>query len=128
MKSSPLTTTLMQLEAVLDESADAIRTKVPVDDTAVVKSKGNALLSLSHLAGETTPETMSESEKDAVRRIRDKLGTERGLLERRLEASRLVVQLIGEAILAEEWDGTYAPEAVHPARPQQGPAGSSARP
>jgi len=126
MTSRPLTATLMQLEAVLDETADAIREKAPVDDTAIVSAKGRALLSLAHLSGEVASTDLSQSEQDAVRRIREKLVTERGLLARRLEASQLVVQLIGEAILAEDWDGTYAPAAVHPVR--QSPSGRPAQP
>lgn len=126
MKTHPLTTTLMQLEAILDETADAIRTKQPVNDAAVVNAKGRALLSLSHLSGEVAADTLSQSEREAIRRIREKLGTEHGLLQRRLEASQLVVQLIGEAILAEEWDGTYAPASVHPVR--QPPAGRPVQP
>ncbi|WMS41818.1 hypothetical protein RDV64_17350 [Acuticoccus sp. MNP-M23] len=121
MTKHPLTPTLMQLEAVLDETADAIRTKQSIDDTAMVKAKGRALLSLSHLSGEISAERLSAGEQDAIRRIREKLATERGLLERRLEASQLVVKLIGEAMLAEEWDGTYAPEAVHPVHPSRQP-------
>ena len=104
-----LQSTLERLETVLDEAIDAMTRRVAIDDAAVASAKGRALLALTRLSGEVSPVVLPDEVRERIRRVREKLAREHHILERRLEASQLVVRLIGDAVIAQEWDGTYGP-------------------
>lgn len=104
-----LVSALERLEAVLDESIAAMGERAGIDHTALVNAKSRALLALSRLSADIAPANRGEDVKAIVARVREKLTAEQGLLERRLDASRVVVGLIGDAVVASDWDGTYGP-------------------
>ncbi|MEO1105039.1 MAG: flagellar protein FlgN [Pseudomonadota bacterium] len=100
---------LERLEKVLDQSIEAMTDRIGIDHTGIINDKSRALLALSRLASDITPAHLGEDAKAIVTRVRDKLASEQALLERRLDASRVVVDLIGDAVIASDWDGTYGP-------------------
>ncbi|MEM7696306.1 MAG: hypothetical protein AAF318_17790 [Pseudomonadota bacterium] len=120
-----LMSTLARLEDVLDSSIAGMAGKGPVDDAASAATKGRALLALARLTDDINPSDLPDEAKNAIKRVREKLGEERRLLEYRLEASQVVIKLIGDAIIAERSDGTYGPmptqamptQPLHAARP-----------
>lgn len=107
-----LLSTLERLETLLDDAIERMNGKQPVDDATLASAKGRALLALTRLSSEVSPGELSDDVKARIRRVRDKLAREETLLKRRLEASQLVVGLIAEAVMAQDWDGTYGPAAV----------------
>ena len=109
-----LQSTLERLEALLDGAIEAMATHRPFDDTSHAGAKGRTLLALSRLSAEIRPAELPEELKDRIRQVRQKLAREQALLRMRLDASHLVVGLIGEALLANESDGTYGPRPQRP--------------
>ncbi len=104
-----LQSTLDRLEGILDEAITAMTRKTAMDDAAMASAKGRALLALARLSGDLSPTTLPDDIKQTIKRVREKLTREHQMLERRLDASQLVVRLIGEAMIAQDWDGTYGP-------------------
>ncbi|GAB5375500.1 MAG: hypothetical protein AcusKO_19620 [Acuticoccus sp.] len=104
-----LLSTLERLEGLLDEAIAGMTAKQRIDDAALASAKGRALLALTRLSAEFAPGALPEDVRARIRRVREKLGREHTMLERRLEASQLVVGLIAEAVMARDWDGTYGP-------------------
>lgn len=104
-----LQSTLDRLESILDEAINKMTQKAVMDDAAMASAKGRALLALARLSGELSPSTLPDDIKQTIKRVREKLSREHQMLERRLDASQLVVRLIGEAMIAQDWDGTYGP-------------------
>lgn len=108
-----LTISLTNLEALIDEANAAMKAGMPIDDAAMAAAKGRALLALSR-ATHLDPAAPGESVlRDTIRRIKDKLEEERTLLSRRLQAAEVIADLVAEALLERDWDGTY--EAPVPA-------------
>lgn len=104
-----LLSTLDRLEGLLDEAIAGMMQKGTFDDAATASAKGRALLALTRLSGEISPDALPPEVKERIRSVRAKLEREQALLERRLDASQLVVRLIADAVLAKDWDGTYGP-------------------
>lgn len=104
-----LLSTLERLEALLDDSIRGMTEKAALDDAALTSAKGRALLALTRLSGEIGPDALPEDVKAQIVRVRTKLAREKSLLERRLDASQLVIRLVADAVLAQDWDGTYGP-------------------
>lgn len=103
-----ITSAVSRLEGLIDTSIAAMRARAAIDDKALADAKGRALLELSRLGGHYVPEE-DEVLLEHVRRLRTKLAMEERLLLRRLEAARLIADIVTEAVLAEESDGTYEP-------------------
>lgn len=114
-----LQSTLERLEALLDGAIEAMTNHRPFDDASHAGAKGRTLLALNRLSAEIPPSDLPAELQDGIRRVRGKLAREQYLLRTRLDASQLVVRLIGEALLANGSDGTYGP------RPQRSGLGTS---
>lgn len=112
--SDPVRQALERLEAILDASIEGLMSGAKVDDAAIADAKGRALLELSRLAATGSARTPADEHVAAVARVRDKLARERTLLGYRLDAAALVSRLVAEAVLAEDWDGTYGPRPGTP--------------
>lgn len=112
-----LQSTLERLEGVLDDAIAAMVRRTEIDDAAVATAKGRALLALARLSGDISPTVLPDEVKALIGRVREKLTHEHHMMERRLEASQLVVRLIGDAVIAQESDGTYGPVPLHRAAP-----------
>jgi len=104
-----LLSALERLEALLDTEIEAMSARKPVDDAAVAGAKGRALLALTRLSADLDPNDLSAELRARLSSVRQKLTRESALLRRRLDASQIVVELIADAVLAGDWDGTYAP-------------------
>ncbi|RAH98301.1 hypothetical protein DLJ53_26700 [Acuticoccus sediminis] len=102
-----ITSAVSRLEGLIDTSIAAMKASASIDDKALADAKGRALLELSRL-GHYRPGD-DEQLLEQVRRLRTKLATEEKLLMRRLEAARVIAEIVTEAVLAEESDGTYEP-------------------
>lgn len=102
-----ITNAVSRLEGLIDTSIAAMKASASIDDKALADAKGRALLELSRLGNHTPGEDAQLL--DQVRRLRSKLATEEKLLMRRLEAARVIAEIVTEAVLAEESDGTYEP-------------------
>lgn len=116
-----LQSTLDRVESLLDSTIESMHKRERVDDGAVASAKGRALLALTRLSGDLHQDGLSPELKSQIARVRSKLGKEQAHLKARLDASQLVVKLIGEAIIAKESDGTY-----HPSRANNLPGGHAA--
>jgi len=108
-----LLSTLERLESLLDEAIDGMRQQNSLNHAAIASAKGRALLALTRLTGDVAPDALNDEVKERIRRVRAKLQDEQSLLERRLEASQLVVGIIADAVLSQDWDGTYGPVPLH---------------
>ncbi|ORE90408.1 hypothetical protein [Acuticoccus yangtzensis] len=104
-----ITTAFNRLEGLIDTSIAAMKASASIDDKALADAKGRALLELSRLGKGHAAE--DEQTLEQVRRLRAKLAVEEKLLLRRLEAARIISEIVTEAVLAEESDGTYGPRA-----------------
>lgn len=103
-----LISTVERLEQDLDRSIEAMTNGADIDDDAMVKAKSHALLALNRLTSEIASTDATEEARAAASRLRDKLTLEASLLERRLDASRVVVEIIENAMVSDDWDGTYS--------------------
>lgn len=108
---TPLTHSLGRLEQLLDSTLVALEAREPVDDAAFTDAKGRALLELSRLTPALRAADAAEI-APLVERVRVKLVREAALLQRRLAAAELVSEIIADAVMSGEWDGTYGPELV----------------
>lgn len=102
-----ITNAVSRLEGLIDTSIAAMRASASIDDKALADAKGRALLELSRLGNHRPQDDAQLLEQ--IRRLRGKLATEEKLLMRRLEAARVIAEIVTEAVLAEESDGTYEP-------------------
>ncbi|MCF3932495.1 flagellar protein FlgN [Acuticoccus sp. M5D2P5] len=109
-----LATSLARLEALVDDCIAALETGGRVDDAGFAEAKGRALLQLSRF-GAVPIDALDDALSDQVSRLRHKLAREESLLKVRLQAAELVAELVADAVMADEWDGTYAPHS--PIRP-----------
>jgi hypothetical protein len=108
---TPLTHSLCRLEQLLDATITALEAREQVDDAGLADAKGRTLLELSRL----TPALQAADAAEVaplVERVRVKLAREAALLQRRLAAAELVSEIIADAVMSGEWDGTYGPELV----------------
>jgi hypothetical protein len=119
-----LDASLDRLESLVDGSIAALEGGGAVDDAAMAEAKGRALLELSR---HRIPEdgTASDALGEKVTRLRNKLAREEKLLGVRLRAAELVSDLIAEALVADEWDGTYEPWPGKPRIAGRRPEGGS---
>ena len=115
-----VTVSLDRLEMLIDEAIASMGAGEPIDDTAMTAAKGRALLALSRVHPIDARSEAARSLAEQVARVRAKLATEGALLKRRLAAAELVSSLVAEAVLAGEWDGTYAGTPAHAGRSAQG--------
>lgn len=106
-----LTISLGNLETLIDEANAAMKAGAPVDDAAMTAAKGRALLALSRATNIDQNAPGFEGVRDAIARIKTKLEEERTLLSRRLAAAEVIADLVAEALIAREWDGTYTAPA-----------------
>jgi len=115
---------LDRLESLVDGSIAALEAGGHVDDAAMAEAKGRALLELSR---HRVPADWSAAEPlgERVARLRGKLAREERLLSVRLRAAELVSELVAEALMAGEWDGTYGPHLVRTRRSPAGGEGAS---
>ena len=102
-----ITNAVSRLEGLIDTSIAAMKASASIDDKALADAKGRALLELSRLGHHQPP--VDDGMAAQIRRVRAKLATEEKLLLRRLEAARVISEIVTEAVLAEESDGTYEP-------------------
>ncbi|WP_420392706.1 hypothetical protein [Acuticoccus sp.] len=102
--TSAIATLLGRLEVLIDGSIAAMQSGRTLDDRAIADAKGRVLLELSRL-GARAPRDLTLA--NDVRRLRSKLAQEEALLARRLDAARLIAEIVTEAVLASESDGTY---------------------
>lgn len=107
-----LVSTLERIDAVLQDSIAAMGEHRAVDDAAAASVKGRALLALTRLSNDAARHAIPDQTRTLIRQVREHLDREQSLLQRRLEASELVVSLIGDAVSACDWDGTYGPIPV----------------
>lgn len=108
---TPLTHSLSRLEQLLDSTILALEAREQVDDAGLSDAKGRALLELSRLTPALHVADRTEI-APMVTRVRAKLAREAALLQRRLAAAELVSEIIADAVMSGEWDGTYGPELV----------------
>jgi hypothetical protein len=108
---TPLVHSLGRLEGLLDTTIAALEAREPIDDAAFADAKGRALLELSRLTPALKASDAAEL-APALERVRVKLAREAALLQRRLAAAELVSEIIADAVMSGEWDGTYGPELV----------------
>ncbi|MEM8551450.1 MAG: hypothetical protein AAGF45_03660 [Pseudomonadota bacterium] len=104
--------TLTRLEDILDTSMASMAAREGADHGAITSAKGRALLALSRLPQSIPQDALSEDVVAALARVREKLAAEQRMLKQRLDASELVVSLIGEAVQLSDWDGTYGPDQL----------------
>ncbi len=102
-----ITSAISRLEGLIDTSIAAMKARASIDDKALAAAKGRALLELSRLNQHPTQNDADLLEQ--VRRVRAKLDAEEKLLTRRLEAARIISEIVTAAVLAEDSDGTYGP-------------------
>lgn len=107
---------ISRLEGLIDTSIAAMQAGARIDDKGIADAKGRALLELSRL-GSRLP-TGDQQLLEQIRRLRGKLAAEEQLILRRLEAARLIAEIVTEAVLAEESDGTYEPRAPRTTGPE----------
>ncbi|MBJ3778656.1 hypothetical protein [Acuticoccus mangrovi] len=103
-----LTTSLTRLETLIDGAIAALEDGGPLDDGGMADAKGRALLELSRY-GRPPAELITPEQARQIRRVREKLARESRLLGVRLEAAEVVSSIVAEAVMADEWDGTYGP-------------------
>ena len=111
-----LNTSLTRLETMIDGSIAALTAREFVDDRGLADAKGRALLELSRISQRSAPD-LDASTASTVARLKAKLDHESRLLALRLDAAQLIATLVSDAVMAEEWDGTYDP------RPSRAPEG-----
>lgn len=104
--TTALITSINRLEILIDGSIAALTERTVIDDRAIADAKGRALLELSRI-GQRAPVPIDEITAATVTRLAGKLRREGELLSQRLEAAALIAQLVTEAVLADDWDGTY---------------------
>jgi len=118
--SHPAAASLGRLEILVDGAIAALRSGDFVDHGAMAEAKGRALLELSRHGripvGEADVPFAAQ-----VGRLRAKLAEEERLLSIRLKAAEMVAEVVAEAILAGEADGTYGPRPAR-AAPTERPA------
>lgn len=103
-----LDTAIKRLVEVIDLETAALRNRAPIDLNACNTRKSQGLLELDRalrLLGGADP---GEPLKNALRTLRQKLETNRQVLNTHLEAVREVATIIAEAIRSVESDGTYS--------------------
>lgn len=105
--SHPAAASLTRLETLVDDAIGALRRGERVDHSAMAEAKGRALLELSRHG--RLPAAADEPFAAQVGRVRAKLAEEERLLAIRLKAAEMVAEVVAEAIVASEADGTYGP-------------------
>lgn len=106
-----LSAALQRLENLLDiamGSSQPSAIRPVVDDRAIATQKGRALLELSRITLPSDIEMPVELAAKA-QHVRARLIEEQRILKRRMEAAQVIAGLIAEAMMADEWDGTYEP-------------------
>jgi VIT1/CCC1 family predicted Fe2+/Mn2+ transporter len=103
----PATASLARLEALVDDNLEALAAGAPIDHAAVSEAKGRALLELSRQRAPAA--AVDQDLAEQVGRLRGKLAEEQRLLAIRLRAAELVGEIVAEALLETESDGTYGP-------------------
>lgn len=114
-----LATSLGRLERLLGDCVAAMEAGEALDHGATTDAKVRALLELSR-HGRGSLDAAPEELAPLVARVREALAREARLLAVRKEAAALVADLVAEAVMAEEADGTYdwrPPGAGAEARP-----------
>lgn len=107
-KGVMLDTAIKRLVEVVDQETTALRERRPIDLTSFNNRKSQGFLELDkalRLLGGADP---GEPMKNALRALRQKLETNRQVLNTHLEAVREVAAIIAEAIRSVESDGTYS--------------------
>lgn len=126
---------LAKLDDMLDQAMGIgpDGTRQPIDDHAVATQKGRMLLELSRLPTPNEGPPIPPELAEKAHQVRARLADEQRLLKRRIEAADMISGLIAEAVMAEEWDGTYEPRgaltAPGPGRaePRREPAGKAGK-
>ncbi|WP_108662740.1 hypothetical protein [Acuticoccus kandeliae] len=107
-----LATSLTRLETIVDDCIAALESGGAVDDAALAEAKRRVLL---HLSRHGAIGAVDDATAVQIGRLRGKLQREEALLQVRLQAAQIVAGLVADAVMADEWDGTYGPHL--PVRP-----------
>jgi hypothetical protein len=103
-----LETAIRRLVDVVDEETTALRERRPLDLNACNTRKSQGQLELDRALRLYNGADPGEPLKAALRTLREKLETNRQVLNTHLEAVREVATLIADAIQNVESDGTYS--------------------
>jgi hypothetical protein len=107
-RPASLSTILNRIEQVVDEETASIRTDMNYDLKASNARKSRYLYELSRaMKGVSAPQLIAE-QRDAIVRLRDKLGRNESAIRAHLNAVNEVATLIESAIRRAETDGTYS--------------------
>lgn len=99
---------VQRLEETVDQETASLRSRQPTDFNEFNTRKSQGLLELDRalkMLGNSQP---NEAVKDQLRRLRQKLEINRGVLQTHLEAVREVTVLIADTLRNAESDGTYS--------------------
>ena len=107
-RPASLSTILNRIEQAVDEETASIRTDMNYDLKASNARKSRYLYELSRaVKGVSAPQLIAE-QRDAIVRLRDKLGRNESAIRAHLNAVNEVAALIESAIRRAETDGTYS--------------------
>jgi hypothetical protein len=107
-KAAMLDTAIRRLVDVVDQETAALRERKPIDLTSFNNRKGQGLLELDKALRQFGGVDPGEPLKNALRALRQRLETNRQVLNTHLEAVREVAAIIADAIRSVESDGTYS--------------------
>jgi hypothetical protein len=106
--SAMLDTAIKRLVEVVDQETAALRERKPIDLNLFNNRKSQGLLELDRALRLLDGADPGELTKSALRDLRQKLETNRQVLDTHLEAVREVAAIIADAIRNVESDGTYS--------------------
>ncbi len=104
---------LGRLDAILDAENSALGTDPQFDVAASNVSKSRCLYELTKLTTQVPPDVIAQSHGNALRALHGKLEKNNIKVKAHLEAVREVTELLREAAIDAEADGTYTMEQFY---------------
>lgn len=103
---------MQRIEDLVDGETEALQSRTAIDLRESNNRKSRALLELDMASRELDGLQLDDDFMTRLKRLRDKLETNRTVLAKHLEAVREIAALIADAIQDAEWDGTYSQYAA----------------